>query len=333
MENTLIKERICNLLESIVDKTENINRSFSQDYLIEVDLVIDELKQLYNEFYLLKKYTEDYLKKHPELEDKGRLDTREPASRTFPRTFVTPPPGKEKDEQKSEKEDLQKKDKQGDSDVSSETDEEVISSDEKKKEETSEKGKANPEAPVEEKPPAAEKKEADKDSDKSTKHSHTAGEDKSAKQQGDDTAVKDPVKSDEESGSTGKNKSVADLAGSNKNEALGDKYVSDEDTSLNVRLATMKQDVGLGTSMQHNPIVNLKDSIGVNEKFLFINELFEGDIEAYNEAVNKLNSFNNLDEAFDYINQLNDSYSWDGQNSSETIDKFAYLVQRRYMNK
>lgn len=83
--------------------------------------------------------------------------------------------------------------------------------------------------------------------------------------------------------------------------------------------------------MQQQPINSIKDAIGINEKFLFINELFKGDIEMYRQAMDDLNEKENMQAAFDSLNELADKYSWDANRSTATIEKLANIVQRRYM--
>jgi hypothetical protein len=111
---------------------------------------------------------------------------------------------------------------------------------------------------------------------------------------------------------------------------IADRFVS-EDNSLHKRLATQKEDRSLGARLQMTPISNLKDAIGVNEKFLFINELFGGNIQIYNEAIVKLNAFQNIDQSFEYLNDLGKTLEWDENRSAQTIEKLAGYVMRRYL--
>lgn len=76
-------------------------------------------------------------------------------------------------------------------------------------------------------------------------------------------------------------------------------------------------------------IQDLKEAIGVNQKFLFMNELFAGENNDYNEAIEKLNSFQTKDEAVEFINStLSAQFSWDMEGESAT--SFIDLVERRY---
>jgi phage-related minor tail protein len=112
---------------------------------------------------------------------------------------------------------------------------------------------------------------------------------------------------------------------------VGEKFPADNN-SLHERISGLSEDRSIGARMQQNPISNIKDAIGVNEKFLFINELFNGNIQAYHEAIATLNSMDSVRTAFDYLNQLNESYQWDAERSAATIEKLANFVQRRYMS-
>lgn len=138
--------------------------------------------------------------------------------------------------------------------------------------------------------------------------------------------VSKPVSS---KGSNGK--SVIDMFAENQAKSIGDK-LGGEDNSLHQRISSQKEDKSIGARLQHYPISNIREAIGLNEKFLFINELFNGDIEAYNDAINKLNDIGSVKQAFDYLNTLTGIYGWDAGRSAETIEKLANFVQRRYMS-
>lgn len=81
--------------------------------------------------------------------------------------------------------------------------------------------------------------------------------------------------------------------------------------------------------LQHKKITDLKTSIGINEKFQFINQLFEGNMKEYNVAVDQINSFNTHAEAEFYISNLQGIYKWNKDEPS-TLN-FLELVQRRFL--
>ncbi len=75
-----------------------------------------------------------------------------------------------------------------------------------------------------------------------------------------------------------------------------------------------------------SPISKLEPAIGLNDRFLFIRELFDGNSDNFSKAVNDLDNFNNLKEAVDY---LSTNYKW---KKTETSLKFVELVKRRFQS-
>lgn len=80
----------------------------------------------------------------------------------------------------------------------------------------------------------------------------------------------------------------------------------------------------------HNPISNIKASIGINEKFAYLKDLFKNKQEEYNEALDKLNNFESYSEAEDYFQELKSKYSWDPE--SKSFQGLAELLNRRYLH-
>ncbi len=144
----------------------------------------------------------------------------------------------------------------------------------------------------------------------------------------DEEMPADPVKEDTDK--TSAKKTVNDILSIAGKKTIGDSYV-ETDKSLNQRISENKVDESIGARMQQQPVASIRDAIGVNEKFLFINELFDGDIRAYNDAIAQLNDMQNIRAAFDHLNSLGRQFSWDAQRSADTIEKLANYVQRRYM--
>ncbi len=114
-----------------------------------------------------------------------------------------------------------------------------------------------------------------------------------------------------------------------KQRNLLDEIEERSDETLNERFAT-EETATVADKLRKVPIRNLKDAIGLNEKFLFINDLFAGEKENYDGALEKLNGFDNYIEADDYMrNQLISKYEWDQDQKS--VRTFMELVERRYL--
>lgn len=99
--------------------------------------------------------------------------------------------------------------------------------------------------------------------------------------------------------------------------------------SLYDKISANKEDKSIATKLQKNPVSDLRKSIGINEKFAFINELFDGNQTAYNEAIDQLNGSAGHSEAIAYIeNDLIPKYQWNGE--SDSFLKLKNLIDRRF---
>lgn len=89
-------------------------------------------------------------------------------------------------------------------------------------------------------------------------------------------------------------------------------------------------DKSVADKLQKKPIIDIKTAIGINEKFQFINELFESNAQEYNIAINQLNICNSFSEAEAYIKSLKEIYKW--KDDSPVALSFTDLVERRFLS-
>lgn len=75
-------------------------------------------------------------------------------------------------------------------------------------------------------------------------------------------------------------------------------------------------------------VEDLKRAIGINDKFLFINELFMGSPSEYNEAIEKLNTAGGMDDATMAINQYRTQFDW--SDNSEAYNRLKKIVQAKF---
>ncbi len=99
--------------------------------------------------------------------------------------------------------------------------------------------------------------------------------------------------------------------------------------SLNEKITAGKSELTLSDKINLKPIADLKATIGINEKFQFINELFDGSSEQYNEAVARLNTCGGSYAAAALMAGLEARYGWDRENS--VYLKFNEYITRRYL--
>jgi ribosomal protein L29 len=98
--------------------------------------------------------------------------------------------------------------------------------------------------------------------------------------------------------------------------------------SLYERLSkTVGQQESLAKKMENTPIVDLKKAISLNQRFQFSKELFKGNNQDYEVAIDRLNTVER-EEALKHLQQLKSKYAWSDE-SSVTQD-FVDLVSRRH---
>lgn len=90
-------------------------------------------------------------------------------------------------------------------------------------------------------------------------------------------------------------------------------------------------EMNIGERLQQKPISDLRQAIGINEQYLFINELFQGNATAYNESIRKINEASGLENAFNEINIVSERFNWSNEKMMPAIEKFIHLVQRRFL--
>ncbi|HEY2721114.1 MAG TPA: hypothetical protein VGI82_05295 [Chitinophagaceae bacterium] len=97
--------------------------------------------------------------------------------------------------------------------------------------------------------------------------------------------------------------------------------------SLNDRLKQEKTEVV--ELLKHEPIKDLRKAIGINDRFVFINDLFRGDEAMYERSIKTINSFYIFPEAEYWINrELIVKLGWDRDH--EIVKHFYHLVKRRF---
>ncbi len=88
------------------------------------------------------------------------------------------------------------------------------------------------------------------------------------------------------------------------------------------------EEPALADTLQSSGISDLREAIGINDKFLFINELFNGDLERYNKVLDELNGFAGLPGAQTYLAELQVQYQWDEE--SPAYRKLGDLLVRKF---
>ena len=100
-----------------------------------------------------------------------------------------------------------------------------------------------------------------------------------------------------------------------------------EQPEINERLREEKTEVA--TVLQAAPVRDLKKAVGINDRYLFVNELFRGDESMYERSMKTINGFSIYPEAQYWIErELKVKMGWD--DGCETVKLFDQLVRRRF---
>jgi hypothetical protein len=79
-----------------------------------------------------------------------------------------------------------------------------------------------------------------------------------------------------------------------------------------------------GPNMANGPIASLRAAIGLNDRFLFIREIFDNNAEKYNTIIDHLDKLETIQQAVDYL-KVNLSLQ-----KNDTSLKFVELLKRRF---
>ncbi len=103
------------------------------------------------------------------------------------------------------------------------------------------------------------------------------------------------------------------------NGRLGDSFLKGK--SVNDMVSDQNK---LEFKLSNRPVSSIKTSIGINDRFQYIRELFDGSAEKFAETVTTIDSMNDIKEAVEYLRQ---NFKW---RKTETSLKFVQLVKRRF---
>lgn len=96
-----------------------------------------------------------------------------------------------------------------------------------------------------------------------------------------------------------------------------------ERSTLNDRLNSGKQPTLVDSFRK---ITSIKESLTINQKFMFTKVLFFGDFESFSRAVDDLDKLSNLDEALQYL--VKQSSAWDRE--SREFHEFMEMIEQRF---
>lgn len=105
--------------------------------------------------------------------------------------------------------------------------------------------------------------------------------------------------------------------------------IASRQESLNDKLKSVSARKEVAHNIKDGPIKDLRKAIGINDQYLFINELFRGDQTMYERSIKTINSFNIYGEAELWIKrELKLKLAWN--DNTEPVQLFDQLVKRRF---
>ena len=106
--------------------------------------------------------------------------------------------------------------------------------------------------------------------------------------------------------------------------AIPEKKLAEQTAIFSEQLSQTKETKSVVPS-KVNPN-RLRDSLTINQKFMFTKILFKGDFEIFSEEINKIESLPSLNHA---LAHLGETYpAWDRE--SEEYEEFLEVLQRRF---
>ena len=91
----------------------------------------------------------------------------------------------------------------------------------------------------------------------------------------------------------------------------------------------MDSSSSVSDKFSQTPITSLKDAFSLNDRYLFANELFNKDMNLFNEAIKTLDDCENEVIAMGKLNEFGATYDWDLEN--EHLLSLQNKVQRRFL--
>ncbi len=111
-----------------------------------------------------------------------------------------------------------------------------------------------------------------------------------------------------------------ETAADDHNKRLGDSFTKEKSVNDLMSADTQK----LENKISNMPVSSIQAAIGINDRFQYIRELFDGDADKFAETVAKLDSMPDLKDAVVYLQQ---NFKW---KKTEVSLKFVTLIKRRF---
>lgn len=120
--------------------------------------------------------------------------------------------------------------------------------------------------------------------------------------------------------------SKTELNKSKSSKTIAESLNTETASTIGEMMASMYKKKDIATLQQLKPIKDLKQAISINDKIMFIKEIFANDVDKYNATLTEINSCQNLDEALKILEQKLVINS-----ENPVMQQMLELVYRRYI--
>jgi hypothetical protein len=97
------------------------------------------------------------------------------------------------------------------------------------------------------------------------------------------------------------------------------------------KLLNFNKATELSERLSESPVADLNKAMSINDRLLYINELFGRDRTALDESLQLLNRFDAFEAARGFLINLAEQYRWGHEERIEIAQAFVKLVRRKYL--
>lgn len=116
---------------------------------------------------------------------------------------------------------------------------------------------------------------------------------------------------------------------SSENHIIAEKF-NESSKSIGDNLEKNSEEHTLFSKISKIQSGDLKKAIGINDRFLFTNELFLGNISAYNQFIDEIDKFDDALKAWEYIEHIKSKKRWDSTSSS--YKRLFEIIQKKFFD-
>jgi hypothetical protein len=118
---------------------------------------------------------------------------------------------------------------------------------------------------------------------------------------------------------------VSESAPTQEKSVVG-KKPTEEKTYINEKLGEKTHKKDISSKLQGQAIKSVAGSLGINDKFFFIRELFKGNSESFRQTMDELDEAHNFNDAYSL---LINKFEWDMD--SEPVQMLLNLIRRKFI--